>query len=216
MTGELLPALCAWATELMNARLCARFAFDTYDREVERYGGTLGIDLAEEIFAADSRAVVRLLALMHERTVQLDRMLLGVVSIDDLLQGLGLAVNDRLRWYHEQDMARNAVGPLYRQQKQVLRSLLADEQYLVREPGGAAVLQVLADRRAALTPPAERLQALAKQGKLAQPLFMLYRSVVHLHCNRLFGVDGTDEQMLIGLLVRTLEGLERTRRPCDA
>jgi hypothetical protein len=37
----------------------------------------------------------------------------------------------------------------------------------------------------------------------------MYRSYVHLHCNRLLGSSGPTEQLVIGLLRRLQEGLAR-------
>lgn len=45
-------------TELMARGVCQRFAFDTYEREIERFGGPAGTAAAETMFAADSAAVV--------------------------------------------------------------------------------------------------------------------------------------------------------------
>jgi lantibiotic biosynthesis protein len=66
LVGRLLPELCRWATELVDDERCSRFAFDTYDREIERYGGDEATAAAECVFAADSRAVAELLALAPE------------------------------------------------------------------------------------------------------------------------------------------------------
>lgn len=209
LTGQLLPELCTWATELMAAGLCLRLCFDTYDREVERYGGAAGIEVAEAIFAADSQAVANLLHLIQRRAVVIDRTTLGVLSIDDLLAGLGLTEAERLQWYREQDMARQASGTEYRQRKAVLRTLLGDPDQLLAEPGGAQIMDLFSNRRAALTQPARQLRESMESGHLTQLPAELYRSYVHLHCNRLLGSDWSTEQMVLGLLLRTREGLER-------
>ena len=41
--------------------LVRRLVFDTYEREVERYGGEAGMDAAERYFWIDSEAIVQLL-----------------------------------------------------------------------------------------------------------------------------------------------------------
>jgi lantibiotic biosynthesis protein len=64
LVGELLPALSAWAETLLAGGFCHRLSLDTYERELERYGGEAGIDIAEEIFCADSDATTELLALL--------------------------------------------------------------------------------------------------------------------------------------------------------
>ena len=59
------PQLNSWARHLVERDLCQRFCLDTYEPEVERYGGVAGVELSERIFGADSRAVTELLDLVR-------------------------------------------------------------------------------------------------------------------------------------------------------
>jgi thiopeptide-type bacteriocin biosynthesis protein len=209
LVGQLVPEFCSWATDLMRDGLCLRFCFDTYDQELERYGGVAGTAAAEGLFAADSRAVVELLHLDQQRSLDMDRTTLAVLSIDDLLAGLGLAEANRLEWYRDQVVSRHETGPEYRQRKDILRSLLGDSQKLRTGSGGETLLRAFAERRTALASVAQRLDELAGRGELGQPRAILYRSFVHLHCNRLLGSGHTTEEQALGLLLRTREGLDR-------
>jgi lantibiotic biosynthesis protein len=209
LVGQLIPQFCSWAADLMAEGLLHRFCFDTYDREVERYGGVAGTEVAEELFAVDSRAVAELLYLDQQRLLEMDRTTLAILSVDDLLAGLGLAEAERLQWYRGQVASRHETGPEYRQRKATLRSLLGDPQQLLAQPGGKAVAQVFAARREALVPVAQHLDALAKRGELGQQRTKLYQSFIHLHCNRLLANSGPMERRLLGLLLRTREGLDR-------
>jgi thiopeptide-type bacteriocin biosynthesis protein len=209
LVGQLIPQVCSWAAELMSEGLCLRFCFDTYEREVERYGGEAATAAAEALFAADSRAVVQLLYLGQQRLLEMDRTTLAILSIDDLLAGLGLTEADRLWWYKEQVVSRHETGPEYRQRKKTLRLLLGDLRQLLAEPGGEAVAGVFAARREALAPMVGRLDESMERGELDQPKSKLYQSFVHLHCNRLLGSSSATEQQLMGLLLRTREGLDK-------
>jgi thiopeptide-type bacteriocin biosynthesis protein len=212
LVSQLVPQLCSWAADLMSDGLCSRFCFDTYDRELERYGGVSGTAAAEALFAADSRVVAELLYLDQQRSLGMDRTTLAVLSIDDLLAGLGLTEADRLEWYRDQVVSRHETGPEYRQRKGTLRSLLGDPQSLRTESGGEAVARAFAARRAALAPVARRLGESAERGELGQPRAILYGSFVHLHCNRLLGSPedgGSTEEEALGLLLRAREGLDR-------
>lgn len=209
LVGELIPQMCDWATGLIADGLCSRFCFDTYERELERYGGAAGTTAAEALFAADSRAVVELLKLSQQGESEIDRTTLAVLSIDDLLAGIGLAEAERLQWYRDRVISKQQSGPEYRQRQATLRALLGVPEQLCREPGGAAIARIFAARRQALASVRQRLDALAEAEELGQPIRALCRSFVHLHCNRLLGAGWPTEEQALGLLLRTREGVDR-------
>jgi hypothetical protein len=63
---EVLPLLQAAAAPLLEDGRLWRLQLDTYEREVERYGGSAGIVLAEKLFHLDSEAVLEMLGLFPE------------------------------------------------------------------------------------------------------------------------------------------------------
>jgi thiopeptide-type bacteriocin biosynthesis protein len=210
LTREILPHFCAWANGLLSEDLCTRWCFDTYDRELERYGGTAGTAAAEAIFGADSRAVIEMLRLMREGLLEIDLTSLAVLSIDDLLAGLGSNEVSRLRWYRERVTSRAMAGDEYRLRKNLLRPLLSDPEFIRTQRGGDALAQVLAARRGTLAEIGSRLDALAETEKLFQPKNALLRSYVHLHCNRLLSGNQAGEEQVLALLGRTRYGLRQT------
>jgi thiopeptide-type bacteriocin biosynthesis protein len=209
LTHQILPRVCAWGADLIADEYCLRFSFDTYDRELERYGGEGGTSAAEAVFAADSRTVAELLRLIQGHALPMDRTTLAMLSVDDLLAALQLDEAERLAWYRAGVTARHQAGDEYRQRKVLLRQLLGDPRSLLAQPGGTEVARILAARRRELAPIALRLAELVQRGELSQTPAMLYRSYVHLHLNRLIGVDGTAEPRILGLLLRSREGLAR-------
>jgi lantibiotic biosynthesis protein len=175
--------------------------------------------IVEGVFGADSRAVARLLGLLQSRELQMDRVTLAVATVDSLLAGLGLSELERLQWYGSQSNAWDEVGQEYRERKALLRSILADSGVpggvpggVRAQPGGAQAAAILARRNSELELLAHRLQALAGSDGLGQTLATLYSSLVHLHLNRLAGMELTSERRVLGLLLRTREGLDRTPR----
>ena len=129
-----------------------------------------------------------------------DRVGLAVLSVDDLLDALGLDPRRRLGWYGGRVADRRASGAEHRRRKATLRPLLGDPRWLAGRPGGAEVLGHLAERRAALAPVAERLAAMSAAGRLqGRGLEELAGSFVHLHCNRLLGPDPAAERLVLGL-----------------
>jgi lantibiotic biosynthesis protein len=141
----------------------------------------------------------------------LDRVGLAVLTTDDLLDALGLDPVRRLEWCTGRVTDRRASGPEHRRRKATLRPLLADPQRLASVPGGREVLDHLAERRAALAPVARRLAHLTAAD---HPLLRdLAASFVHLHGNRLLGTDPAAERLVLGLLLRARESLDRAPLP---
>jgi thiopeptide-type bacteriocin biosynthesis protein len=206
LTGELFRDICAWASRPMSEGLWTRLCFDTYDREVERFGGVAGMAAAEAIFGADSRGVVEMLRLSRGGLLEIDKTSLAVLSLDDLLAGLGLNEADRVGWCRERVPSRSAASDEYRRRKDRLRRLLVDPEQIRAEPGGDALIRVLAERKQELATIGRQLDRLAAVEELSQPRNTLLRSYVHLHCNRL-GIDPSAEEQVVALLGRARYGL---------
>lgn len=204
---ELLPEVCAWGGDVINEGLCRRFAFDTYDREIERYGGAAGMAAIEAIFTADSPAAIDVLAVLRKAS-DLDRLTLMVASIDDLFAALGLDEADRHRWYKHSVQTMHASGPDFRERKSVLRALLGDPNGVATLEQGAAIGRIFAERRRSLASVAKRLATLAESGGLSKPLDVILQSVIHMHCNRLAGADRSLEERALGLLCRVRQSLK--------
>jgi thiopeptide-type bacteriocin biosynthesis protein len=190
--------------------LCLKFVFDTYEREIERYGGQAGMAAAETLFFADSRYAAALLRSLMKKEFKYDSISLIVASIDDLLSAIGFGEDERLRWYRSQATSGRAeAGSEYRQRKAELRSLLGTPEFLANEPGGAEIASIFKARREALVSLSDHLRQLGGRGELLQSLDSLCSSFVHLHINRMGGIDPMPEQRLLCLLLRTREGLQK-------
>ncbi|WP_280454934.1 lantibiotic dehydratase [Nocardia brasiliensis] len=213
LTDRLAPALLRWGSRLVADGFCRRVSVDTYDQEVERYGGPAGTAVAEDLFAADSAAVLELLALVDRRIVTLDRTLLGMVTVDDLVTAFGLTEAERIDLYRNGVLERRATADEYRRQNSTFRSLLGDRSWLASQSGGAAVAEILDRRRILLEAAASRLELLAARGELTRSRPELVRSFVHMHCNRLLGCGHPPEQRVLGLLWRTRESLRHAPVP---
>jgi thiopeptide-type bacteriocin biosynthesis protein len=209
LTGKLLPRICAWAQSLIHSGMGTRLSFDTYERELERFGGQAGTEVAEAIFGSDSRAVLEILRLNRDAVLGMDLTALAILTIDDLLAGLGASEAQRTEWYRNRAGSQRAAGEEYRRRKDSLRSLLGDPEGIRSQRGGDAVARVLAAQRSKSGAARQRLDELEAAGLLFQPKAQLFSSYVHLHCNRLLGVDGTAEEQALGLLARTRNGLSR-------
>jgi len=208
---QLFGHVCDWANQLMSDGLCLKLQFDTYEQEVERFGGAEGITIAESIFAADSRSAVKILRHLRAKAWPHDLTTLFALSIDHLLQTLAQSSSEVLRWYKTNaSPGSQEVGAEYRKRKDTLRSVLAESTRLFASyEKGPILASILQERHESLSDAAQRLHNLSDTSQLQQPLGSLFSSFVHLHLNRLGGTNALPEQTLLSLLLRTRESLEK-------
>ena len=200
-----LPLLeSAWEPLLAEGRVW-RVQLDTYEREVERYGGVEGVGVAERIFYADSDAALALLGLLTPGDEGDEaRWRLAALSVDRLLSdfrfdleakrknaaklrdGYGShPVDKRLR--HQLADKYRAVG---RELDALLDSTAADEAL-------GRALPILARRWARLAPAVDKLAALERAGRLSVPLSRIARSHVHMHLNRLWTSAPREQELVL-------------------
>jgi thiopeptide-type bacteriocin biosynthesis protein len=211
LTNQLLGHVCDWANHLMSNGLCLKLQFDTYEQELERFGGEQGMIVAESVFAADSRSAVQILRHLRAKSWPHDPLTLFALSIDHLLQGLTQSSSEVLRWYkNNANPGSQEVGAEYRKRKDVLRLALADPARLFAGyDQSVALASILEERHKSLSDAAQRLRDLSDTGQLQQPIGNLFSSFVHLHLNRLGSTNVVPEQTLLSLLLRARESLEK-------
>jgi thiopeptide-type bacteriocin biosynthesis protein len=215
LQGEVLPALQAAAAPLLEDGRLWRLQLDTYEREVERYGGGAGIVLAEQIFHIDSEAVLELLALFPEDARGDVRWRLALCGMAMLLADLGFdpatrpAILQRIRDAFTQEFQADAnlkhqLGARFRQERHGLEASLDPTRSA--EGPLAPGLAVLRRRSERLAPVAAELKACEQAGGLALPLAQLAPSYLHMHANRLLrSAQRAQELVLYDFLGRLYE-----------
>lgn len=161
-----------------------RLRFDTYEREVERYGGPEGIELAERIFHVDSEAALDVLQGLG-RGEEDRRWRVALLGIDALLSDFGLDLEAKLAFAKRQrgglarerrvdGRTREGIGKRFRRERQGLESLLASS-------GNDA----FARRSERLRPLIAEFRSLEETGRLTASLEEAAGGFVHMHLNRM-------------------------------
>lgn len=193
----------AVATALSTA-LVRRLVFDTYEREIERYGGDLGIEIAERYFWADSLAIVQLLD--PERGIGANaelRWQCAIAGVDALLSDFGFNVHAKLglarklrdifgREFHADAAFARQLAAKYRAVRPDLERLL-DADADRANPW----LEAFAVRSTCASEVLARLHAAARGGALQVPVAVLAESYVHMHLNRLFRAEQRAQELVI-------------------
>jgi lantibiotic biosynthesis protein len=210
--AEVLPSLEAAAAPLLEAGQLWRMQLDTYEREVERYGGDRGVELAEQVFAADSEAVLTIMGpLWGDAGLDL-RWRLALRGMDLLFDDLGLTLEEkrfvarRAREGYGREFGidgnfRGRVSQRYRAERGCLEALL--------DPGQAPPtplapgLEALRRRSLQLAPVTAELRRLGRAGRLSATLADIAMSYAHMHVNRLLrSAQRAQELVLYELLDR--------------
>jgi len=192
--GRVLPRLHAALDPLLADGRLWRAQLDTYEREVERYGGPEGMLLAERLFQVDSEAVLAILEMLEGDEGADLRWRLALRGTDALLADLGLDAEKKTRVMGalRENFAREFGGgkglrvQLDQRFRQEWRSLIP-----LLDPAGdearelAPALAVLHQRSERLAPIVAGLRELESAGRLSQSILDLAPSYVHMHLNRM-------------------------------
>ena len=190
------------ATTALARGLVRRLVFDTYEREIERYGGDAGVEAAEQYFWADSEAIVQLLDPVEGIGISHDlRWQAAIPGIDRLLSDLGFDLAAKLQVMRK---LRDRFGREFHADAAFARQLAA--KYRAVRPGlerlldsDASIpsLDVFARRSTHAREALVRLHAAAHAGLLEVPVALLAESYVHMHLNRLFRAEQRAQELVI-------------------
>lgn len=204
---EVLADLTAAAEPLLADGRLWKLQLDTYEREVERYGGPEGIELAEQVFQADSECVLGILDLYEGDSAMDARWRLALAGVDFLIGDLGLDGEARLellRRLRDRSEHAHTLGERYRRERPRIEPLIGPAEGVPQDlVQGLAILQ---RRSEAIAPVAAGLRRLATEGRLLQPLETLALSFIHMHVNRLIRATANDhERVIYDFLARLYE-----------
>ncbi len=224
---EVLPRLQQAVAPLLADGHLWRFQLDTYDREVERYGGSEAVPLVERLFHADSDAVLALLAMIEGDEGADLRWRLTLRGIDALLDDLGLDLEGRRkllgqvragfgREFDSGGNLRHQLGERFRKEWESLEKILDPANDATSDLTPA--FEVFRRRSRAWASAIGEIQELERQERLFPQLADMAASLVHMHVNRMIrAVPRAHEAVLYDFLHRIYESrAARERQAADA
>ncbi len=204
LAGFVLPRLDALLRPTLDDRRVWRVRLETYERETERYGGDQGIELAEEIFQADSEAALSIVSRLSGDEGADARWRLCLRGIHRLLCDLGLDLPRRIQVLtrvregfaatHRVDGAfESRLSRRFREERASLEELLSSppEGEHPLAPGFA----ILEERGRRLAPLVAELRR--REGLLLHPIDELADSYIHMFANRLLLSDHLHQELVL-------------------
>ncbi|MYX29067.1 hypothetical protein GTY75_20935 [Streptomyces sp. SID8381] len=183
--GELLPALDAWLAAPENSRLIRNWMLDTYVPESARYGGAEALPLAEGLFRADSEVCAGQLHLRANGKLGMPAEALAAMNFADILAALG-------DWDWRSWVVRTFPRPAERLSAEI-RELLPsiggrDLTALSARIPGIARMREYAEHRAGAAAAYGR-HLFGRRAGEGEDVPAEFSSLLHMHANRLLGVD---------------------------
>jgi thiopeptide-type bacteriocin biosynthesis protein len=168
---------------------------------VERYGGSGLITAAEQVFSADSEAVLALAEIAEQHELETD-WIFALPGIDRLFDDFGIGLSRRvaiLRDLAGRFMAKLAVGQDFRQSLgAVFRQRREEVMHALDARHLPVVHEVFARRSEALKPLAVQFTGALEQSKLEGVI----KSFIHMHINRVCRYQPNRQEIIIYDLLR--------------
>lgn len=216
-----LPAILPHISNLLMNGTCSNVRIDTYDREIERYGGPHSIDLIERIFSVDSDLVAQTL------NSSVDRIIIGVLYLKTFLGLFPLTLDQqRAILSVRSNFHSDSISQLYRLIKNRLIELDSssrpnDMVQFRKDRSNSTMSAEKSELSTLRTAIEQRMKSLVSElvklehdGMLTEPIESIIESIVHMHCNRLHGIDPQKEATIRGILCRLLVTLEKLSSSC--
>jgi thiopeptide-type bacteriocin biosynthesis protein len=189
--SQLIPAIHERCAPLVADGLIHRVQLDTYDREIERYGGDAGIELAEQLFHADSEAVLAVIRTLDVASELDERWRYALLGIDVMLHDLRLDLAQRRSVMQDQragfgaeyavtTVFERSLGAKFRSERLSIEAMLGGGT----DGNFATVRDAYRRRSEQSRAVVDELIARERSGRLTVPVVELAKSFIHMHANR--------------------------------
>jgi thiopeptide-type bacteriocin biosynthesis protein len=222
LVSGVLPALERTLAPLLARGIAHKLVLDSYEREIERYGGDRGIELVEQIFWRDSEAVLAIVELLEGDAGADARWRLALRGIDSLLDAIGLTIAQRTKVVGDgRDMLGREmnvdtrlwgrIGDRFAKERASLELMVARDPARDAghdlEPG----FELLARRDEHVRGIATELGRRDAAGELVPPLADFAWSLAHMHANRMLHASQRAQELVLYDFLRRLYAARRAR-----
>ena len=214
-----LPLLRSALSALVDLGAISRVQLETYEPEVVRYGGSEGMELAEQLFHFDSDAT---LALLGSGSADPDiRWRVGLLGLHKMLEDFDFDVTERarlledlrsrFRTWHAHAVLRKQLSGKLRSERPSLSLLMAKDYR--EDKRICRALDILSSRSSALKPIGVKFRILEKSGRLTHSVEVLVGHFMHMFLNRFNqSAHSHQEFVLLDMLGRIYESTAAQQR----
>lgn len=173
-----------------NENFLKTFSIVPYYRESYRYGGLNCIHLAEKCFQIDSKIVARYYGELDDKSDKIDFAIDNIIEILNLFTGKCIEENIKILSVFGKNKENK---DLYREKRnRIFKSISNNDKYIYNYG--------ISDFRKKVY--LKYINELKKENKLNNHDIIL--SIIHMFCNRLFGIDREIESKVLEIIYRSL------------
>lgn len=203
---EIYPDLRKWLNSLKEEGFMTHFSLDSYDREIERYGGLELIDVAEKVFYFDSLVTENILIQKREGNITFSNELIGMISEIHYMESFGLKYEEQVDYLRSQVSQSDYRDDFKKNRSEYMKLCNSNENWkeLRETDSGSILLDILNIRNEIVQYYGNKV----REKLLVSTDLAILDSVIHLHFNRLFGIDREFEKKVRALASHCLYALK--------
>ena len=199
--SEILNKINLYTDKLLKNGAITNIIADTYDREIERYGGNT-IELSEKLFDLDSFYCLKIISKARDLQEERLRWLYAISLIDMFLTEFKLNLNDKFLF---SERLKNSYGAEFGFNKRMKKKL--DKKYRLYEKEIFDILNnsfsfeeihiLINEYKLDFVEITSQIISLNEKNKLEVDFYNLITSYIHMSINRLFISDQRQHEMVL-------------------
>lgn len=183
---SIYPEIDKWLESMIEKNYILRFTIDCYDREIERYGGSQLIDLAENVFCEDSYVCSKILEYKVNKRLSISNELIALTCIVDYLDKFGLSTSEKMDFL-EKNISMSTYRDEFRKNRnQYIQAVACQINGQALNESHKFILECCELRRNSIDKYIKKLNEMFDDRNIK---FELLNSFIHMNMNRLFGTD---------------------------
>jgi len=207
---RIYPKLREWLYMLKEKGLMTYFSIDSYDREIERYGGIELIDIAERVFHFDSIVTEDIIREKREGNISFNDEIIGMISVIHYMESFGLQYQEQVNYLRMQVKTADYREDFKQHRAEYLKLCNSNNDWeCLRESDSGQILIEILNKRSKIV---KYYGNKVRETLDVSTGLSILDSIIHLHCNRMFGIDRDFEKKIIALTSHSLYALKHFKQ----
>lgn len=187
---NVLSEILEWLSTLKERNIISKASIETYEREIERYGGEKAIEYAETYFCSESHIIEKILFMVQEGECKNTLDEIGIIVLISMLNEWGLDRNKAEIWLSDRVQKNELRSEFKKNSKAYIR--LCQQIYENR-----LIENFYKEIMRELRKYINQINILDQNGLLTNSKSNILESIFHMFCNRIVGNNYWERKIYI-------------------